>query len=139
MTEKLFSGQMTEYVNTTTEAQWGRIDPKVEFYTRHDSLADNLAVLEILENNPNQPVPINQPKAVKLAEWVGTTTLDELKTRLNRLDTNYDARYLNNPIAATQQITASAGQVNDLMYLGVYLYGLGSADGLYDTNQEINT
>lgn len=128
--DQLFSPTVTDYLGRTTEVQWGKIDKGYSHYFSTPSLAALLSDMENQVGVKEQPTINTQRKT--LGEWIGNVTLADLTKRVTALNSKYLALAAVDPVGAWAFSIAVQKRSGDLTFLGVYLYGLGTADGLYD-------
>jgi hypothetical protein len=129
VSNRLFDKTLLDYINVTTESQWSQIDLT---QARYFSTASLDAALKELEDQMGRKTPLyvtHDTHRCALGDWVGEVTLAELQRRMNALETQYEALAASDPSWAI--VRHQFARSNDLTYLGVYLYGLGIADGLY--------
>ena len=131
MSDQLFPDTLLDYVNKTTEAQWSRIDPTYKHYFASASLD---AALSELEQQLQSKILVKADHTTHQAtvkDWIGDVTLAALQKRIANIVTELNNLGADNPSASYVMYIAPRSS-GDLTFLGVYLYGLGIPDGLYD-------
>lgn len=131
MSDQLFPDTLLDYINKTTDTQWSRIDPAYKHYFASASLD---AALSELEQQLQSKTLIKSDHATHqstVKDWIGAVTLTELQKRVADIVTQLNALGADNP-SASYVIYIAPRSMGDLNFLGVYLYGLGIPDGLYD-------
>ena len=130
MSNELFTETLLDYINKTTARQWSAIDATRHHHFSTPSL--EMALHEI-EDQLGRVTPKPYPHTTHIAalgDWIGDITLEQLQQRMNTLVTRYAALPVTDP--SWVYVKRVVGSSNDITFLGVYLYGLGIADGLYD-------
>lgn len=130
MSNELFTETLLGYINKTTARQWSAVEATRHHHFSTPSLD---AALTEIEDQLGRTVAKQYPHTTHVAalgEWIGDVTLAQLQKRVNDLVTRFANLALTDP--SWVHVKHAAGSSNDLTFLGVYLYGLGIADGLYD-------
>lgn len=133
--DNLFSQSLLRSIELTGDAQWEKLRKDKTHYFATPSLD---ALLTDMENQvgvhpPTSPV-INTHED-ELGNWIGSVTLADLKRRIAALVSRHgelaNSNEPNDACAAWSLNVAVSKRSNDLIYLGVRLYGVGVTDGLY--------
>ena len=125
----LFTETLLSYVRTTTDANWEKIDRNKTHYFSTASLDALLTDMEaqIGVHPPMQPRLVTHVST--LGDWIGDVTLAQLKSRVEALVSEH-TRLLTSATHPNVMNAWSLGvslqqRSNDLIYLGVYLFGIG--------------
>lgn len=131
----LFTEQLLRTLAVVSDAQWGKLHLDKTHYFATPSLD---ALLTDMENQVgvHPPVsPVINTHEDTLGNWIGSVTLADVKRRVQALIDRHqqlvDSSEPNDACAAWALQVAITQRHNDLIYLGVRLYGVGVTDGLY--------
>lgn len=136
MSDQLFDDNLLEYITRTTDKQWNAMDLQYQHYFSTPSLDGALSDLEAQWGATTPTQPVRDTTQMTLKAWIGDVTLASLQQRIARMNTQYQqlraSSRATDAISAWTFTLAVRNRCNDLAFLGVYLYGFGIADGLYD-------
>lgn len=127
---QLFSPTLTTYLGRTTETQWDKIDMAYSHYFSTPSL--DALLTDMQQQVSVAMLPYIVTTRLTLGEWIGGVTYSDFTQRVTALNDKYLSLLAANPVDAWRFSTAVQKRSGDLTFLGVYLYGLGATDGLYD-------